>query len=166
MLRPASFLDRDGVINVEKGYVYKIQDFEWIDGAKEAIKLLNEKNYYVIVVTNQSGIARNYYKESDVDRLHTFINSQLNKINARIDEFFYSPYHPDFSNKYSHLSHLRKPDIGMLKEAEKKFKFDKKNSFMIGDQVSDIDCAKKYGIQGYRFNSDNLYDFILDILSN
>tara|TARA_Y200000002_G_scaffold335019_1_gene302351 strand:+ start:191 stop:691 length:501 start_codon:yes stop_codon:yes gene_type:complete len=165
MLRPASFLDRDGVINVEKGYVYKIQDFEWIDGAREAIKLLNEKSYYVIVVTNQSGIARNYYKEKDVERLHKFINIELKKINAHIDKFFYSPYHPNFSNEYSHLAHLRKPNIGMLKEAEKNLKFDKKKSFMIGDQDSDIMCAKNYGIQGYKFNSDNLYDFICNILN-
>ena len=160
MLKPASFLDRDGVINIDKGYVHKIDDFEWITGAKDAIKLLNENNYFVIVVTNQSGIARNYYSEEDVILLHKYINDELNKVNARIDDFYFSPYHPDVKNKYSQLAHLRKPNIGMLESAEKKWKFEKKNSFMIGDKDSDVTCADNYGIRGYKFESGNLCDFI------
>ena len=86
--KSAVFLDRDGVINIDKGYVYRIDDFEWIDGAKEAIKYLKDKNYLVFVATNQSGITRGYYKESDVEILHDFIRAELRKIKAGIDEFF------------------------------------------------------------------------------
>ena len=111
MRKPAVFLDRDGVINHDRGYVYKIKDFEWIDGSKEAIKYLKKKGYYVFVVTNQSGISRGFYKEKDVEILHQYINAELKRINTYIDEFFISPYHPDTKNEeYEHLSHLRKPN--------------------------------------------------------
>ena len=163
MLKPAFFLDRDGVINEESGYVHKIIDFKWIPGSKEAIKYLNKKNYFVFVVTNQSGIARGYYSEDDVLKLHNYINNELLKINAHIDDFFYSPYHPDFPNKYSHLSNLRKPNSGMLELAQKKWNFDKSRSLMVGDQKSDLSCARKFGINGYLFNQKNLFEFIKKI---
>ena len=160
MKKRAAFLDRDGVINVEKGYVYKITDFEWIDGAKEAIKFLNDSGYYVFIVTNQSGIARGYYKEKDVEILHNYINIELKYINAHIDEFFYSPYHPINTNDYLHLSHLRKPEIGMLELANKKWNIDKTKSFLIGDKDTDIECAKNFRIRGHLYKSGNLLDFI------
>tara|TARA_B100001057_G_scaffold183517_1_gene184199 strand:- start:314 stop:811 length:498 start_codon:yes stop_codon:yes gene_type:complete len=161
MSKPAIFLDRDGVINIDKGYVYKIADFEWIQDAKKAIKYMKEKNYYVFVVTNQSGISRGYYNERDVEILHNHINKELRKISTKIDEFFYSPYHPDIANlKYENLQHLRKPNTGMLELAQKKWKFDKNNTFMIGDSVSDIECANNFGIKGYLFKSGNLLKFV------
>ena len=98
MLKPAVFLDRDGVVNKEKGYVHKVSEFEWIDGAKESIKYLNDNNFYVFIATNQSGIARGYYSEGDVRCLHDHISKELKTINAHIDEFFFSPYHPDNTN--------------------------------------------------------------------
>ncbi len=164
MKKPASFLDRDGVINVEKGYVYSISDFEWINGAKNTIKILNDNNYYVFIVTNQSGISKKLYTENDVIKLHKYINKELEKIDAHIDDFFYSPYHPDFPNRYADLSNLRKPDIGMLKMAEKKWNFDKSKSFLIGDKVTDLLCADKYGIKSYLFETNNLEDFIKKII--
>ena len=164
MRKPASFLDRDGVINVEKGYVYNISDFEWIAGAKNTIKRLNDNNFYVFVVTNQSGISKGLYTESDVTKLHEYINKELETIDAHIDDFFYSPYHPDFPDRYVDLSNLRKPDIGMLEMAEKKWDFDKSKSFLIGDKETDLSCADKYGIKGYLFESDNLEDFIKKII--
>lgn len=160
MLKPAAFFDRDGVINKDKGYVNKISEFEWVDGSKEAIKYLNENNYHVFVVTNQSGIARGLYSEEEVNYLHKFINNELNKKNAHIDEFFISPYHPDNTLEYKHLSHLRKPEIGMLEAAEKKWKIKKDNSFMIGDKDIDIECAENFGIRGHLFKDGNLLDFI------
>ena len=84
MKKPASFLDRDGVINIEKGYVYDISDFEWIAGAKNTIKLLNDNNFYVFIVTNQSGISKGLYSEHDVIKLHKYINQELEMINAHI----------------------------------------------------------------------------------
>ena len=160
MLRPAAFLDRDGVINKEKGYLYKIDDFEWIEGAKESIKYLNDNGYYVFVVTNQSGIAKGLYSEKDVILLHNYINSELQIINAHIDEFFLSPYHPDNSKEYLSLSHLRKPDIGMLELAATKWSIDKTKSFLIGDKYTDIECAEKFLIRGHLFKRGNLLKFI------
>ena len=156
MLRPAAFLDRDGVINKEKGYLYKIDDFEWIEGAKESIKYLNDNGYYVFVVTNQSGIAKGLYSEKDVNLLHNYINSELQIISAHIDEFFFSPFHPDNSKEYLHLSHLRKPEIGMLELAESKWAIDKSKSFLIGDKSSDIECAENFSIRGHLFKKGNL----------
>ena len=95
MCKPIAFFDRDGVLNIDKGYVYKPKDFEWIDGSIKTIKYLNDKDYLVIVITNQAGIGRGYYEESDVNKLHKFMNLELLQYNALINDFFYSPYHPD-----------------------------------------------------------------------
>ena len=163
MLKPACFLDRDGVINIDRGYVYKKEDFEWVSGAKEAIRYLNKQKYCVFIVTNQSGISRGLYTEKDVEILHNLINEDLKKENAFIDEFFYSPYHPDFPDRYNNLSNLRKPNVGMLELADKKWKIDKINSFLIGDKEIDLQCAKNFGIDGYIFKSGNLKKFIENI---
>ena len=160
MLKPAAFFDRDGVINKEKKYIFKIKDFEWIDGSQESIKYLNENNFHVFVVTNQSGIARGLFTEKDVSNLHDHITKELKKIGAHIDEFFISPYHPMFPDKFKSLAHLRKPKTGMLEIAESKWSIEKKRSFLIGDKASDIKCAINYGIRGHLFNSGNLLDFI------
>ncbi len=160
MLKPAVFLDRDGVINKDKSYVYKINDFEWIEGAKESIKYFNDKDYYVFVVTNQSGIARGYYNERDVAFLHDYINDELKNLESHIDEFFISPYHPVNTNEYLHLSHLRKPETGMLDLAASKWPIDKSKSFLIGDKSTDMECAEKFCIKGYLYQYGNLLDFI------
>ena len=162
-MKPAVFLDRDGVINVDKGYINKISEFEWIKGSQDAIKYIKDRGYYIFVVTNQSGIARGYYSCQDVIILHEYINAELGKINAMIDEFFFSPYHPDIK-RFANLSNLRKPDIGMLKMAENKWNFNKSKSFMIGDKETDIICANNYGIKGYRFTGENLLDFIKEVI--
>ena len=160
MLRPAAFLDRDGVINKDKGYLYKIDDFEWIEGARESIKYLNDHGYYVFVITNQSGIAKGHYSEKDVTFLHDYINNELKSINAHIDEFFLSPYHPENTEDYLHLSHLRKPDTGMLDLAATKWPIDKSKSFLIGDKDTDIKCAENFLIRGHLFKNGNLLSFI------
>lgn len=165
MNKPAVFLDRDGTINKEKGYVYRIEDFEWIDGARDAIKLFNDKGYYVFIVTNQSGIGRNFFKIEDVEQLHEYINKDLSLINARIDEFFFSPYHhSNKSNIFDHLKNLRKPNTGMLEEACKKWNVNKEKSFLIGDSSSDIECAKNFGIKSFLFHEKNLLKFVEKIL--
>ena len=160
MLKSAAFLDRDGVINKDNGYVYKVSDFEWIDESRQAIKYLNDNNYYVFVITNQSGISRKLYSLEDVKNLHKHINNELSKMHAHVDEFFISPYHPDNPLDYSDLSHLRKPDVGMLKLAETKWTIKKEKSFLIGDKQTDIECAEKFGIKGHLFKGGSLFDFI------
>ena len=155
MLKPAVFLDRDGVINVDKHYLVEPSDFEWIKGAKEAIKFINEKDYFVFVVTNQSGISRGYYTENDVIKLHQYINLELRKLSAIIHDFFISPYHPDGKiSGYKELSHLRKPNTGMLKLACDKWPVNTNKSILIGDKSSDMQCAKNFGINGYLFKSN------------
>lgn len=159
--KPAAFLDRDGVLNIDKGYVYKIDNFFWIKGVDKAIRYLKEKNYFVFVITNQSGIARGFYSEKDVNDLHNYINYTLKSKSTFIDQFYYSPYHPDYKNKkYDHLSHLRKPQTGMLEKACNDWPIIKSKSFLIGDKKSDIECANNFGIKSFLFSGDNLYEFI------
>ena len=93
-MRRAAFLDRDGTINVEKEYLYQVADFEFIPGAPEAIRRLNQAGFLVVVVTNQSGVARGYYTEDDVTNLHRHIGRELEKQSAHIDAWFYCPHHP------------------------------------------------------------------------
>ena len=159
--KKAVIFDRDGTLSEDiNGYTYKVSDLVWKPGAKDLIKNLNDNNFYVFVVTNQSGIARGYYNESDVTLLHDYINDELKNLEAHIDEFFISPYHPDNPNEYSHLSHLRKPETGMLDLAANRWAIDKSKSFLIGDKNSDIECAKKFLIRGHLFKRGNLLNFI------
>tara|TARA_B100001057_G_scaffold60973_2_gene54227 strand:- start:3783 stop:4292 length:510 start_codon:yes stop_codon:yes gene_type:complete len=158
-----AFLDRDGVLNQKKnrGYVGFKKHFRWVSGARETIKFLRENKYKIIVVTNQSGIARGYFSSKDVRNLHKFMNAELKKFNTKIDRFLFCPFHIDGKiRKYKKRSSLRKPDIGMFKIINKIWKVDKRNSFMIGDQKTDMQFAKKVGIKGFFFRKRNLYKFI------
>ena len=159
-IKRAVFLDRDGVINKDLGYVIKKKDFYWNKGVKEGIKLLNQNNFYVFVITNQSGIGRGYYSEKKLIKLHEWINNELSLIGAHIDAFFYAPYFK-FSNKlrYRKSKNLRKPNTGMIEMAKKEWPIDLKNSILIGDQLSDIQVAKKAKIkESYLFKKN--YNFL------
>ncbi len=159
-----AFFDRDGVLNSSKinnGYIGNIKDFKWIPGAKKTIKFFKENGYKIVVVTNQSGVARGYFKISSIHKIHNHIQNELKKISTSIDEFYFCPYHKDgVVKKYKKKSILRKPNNGMYKLVEKKWGVDKKKSFMIGDQKTDMIFAKKSKIKGYLFSSGNLYNFI------
>ena len=161
MSKPAIFFDRDGVLNVDVGYLYKIEDFQWIDGAIEAIKYYNDKDYYVFVITNQSGVARGFYTEIDIHKLHNWMNQELAKYGAHIDEFFYCPHHvKGIIKEYSFDCECRKPKIGMIKKAVDKYDVQLDSSLLIGDKDSDIECAENAGIKGLKFNAEKL-DFYL-----
>ena len=124
-----AFLDRDGVLNQKKnrGYVGFKKHFRWVSGARETIKFLRENKYKIIVVSNQSGIARGYFSSKDVRNLHKFMNAELKKFNTKIDRFLFCPFHIDGKiRKYKKRSSLRKPDIGMFKIINKIWKVDKK----------------------------------------
>jgi D-glycero-D-manno-heptose 1,7-bisphosphate phosphatase len=159
-----AFLDRDGVINsnkLNKGYIGSLKYFKWISGAIKAIKFLNEKNYKVVVVTNQSGVARGFFTIKDVKKIHSYIQKKLKKNNTKIDGFYFCPFHKDgIIKRFKKNSLLRKPNIGMFRLAQRKWKIDKENSFMIGDQKTDLEFAKRAKIRGYLFNEKNLYNFI------
>lgn len=162
-MNKAVFFDRDGVLNKDIGYLSKIDDFLWIDGAIEVIKKYNDKKYYVFVITNQSGVARGYYTIDDVENLHRWMNEDLKKYNAHIDEFFYCPHYKNgIINKYSYECKCRKPKPKMINDACKKYNIDKRESFLVGDRDSDIECANNAGIKGLKFLGDNLLTFIIN----
>ena len=159
-----AFLDRDGVINsikINRGYIGKVKDFKWIKGAKKTIKYLKFKKYKIVIVTNQSGVARGYFSIKDVYKLHNYLKNELIKYGTNVDKIYFCPFHNDgVIKKYSKKSILRKPNIGMFNKANKLWNIDKKMSFIIGDQITDIQFAKKSGIQGYLFNQLNLFHFV------
>jgi len=141
-MNKAAFFDRDGTINVEKNYLYKVEDFEFIKGIPQLIKKYNDEGYIVIVVTNQAGIARGYYTEEDMNILHSYINEQLAKIGAHIDAFYFCPHHPDITGECN----CRKPKTGMLKKAIKEWNIDVTESILYGDKPWDIEAGEKSGI--------------------
>lgn len=148
MMKKAVFLDRDGTINVEKNYLYRPEEFEFIAGVPEAIALLNRRSYLVIVVSNQAGVARGYYSEKDVYNLHTYVNRQLENYSAHIDKFYFCPHHPDAGiGKYKVKCHCRKPETGMFEQACQDYSIDKASSWMIGDNRGDILAGKRFGLK-------------------
>ena len=157
--KPAVFFDRDGVLNKDIGYLHKIEDFSWLDGAVEAIKYCNDHGYWAFVVTNQSGIARGYYTEADVQLLHKEVNALLRAKGAHVDAFFYCPHHPQgIIELYRKKCSCRKPGTEMIRQAAQSYPIDMKHSLLIGDKESDMQCAEKAGLLGVRFNGGNLKD--------
>lgn len=160
-LRAAVFFDRDGVLNVDKGYTFRPEDFEWMPGAIEVIKQFNNKGYYVFCVTNQSGVARGYYAEDDVRKFHGWMNVELAKHGAHIDAFYYCPHHPDYGDEpYRKACTCRKPEPGLIFQALSEWKVDKENSLLIGDKDSDLLAAAAAGIRGHLFAGENLAEFL------
>ncbi len=144
-MKRAVFLDRDGTINVEKEYLCHIADFELIPGVPEAIRLLNRADILVVVVTNQSGVARGYYTEDDVEKLHRHISTVLERYDAHVDAWLYCPHHPEGRGSYSLPCTCRKPSPGMLQEAARRYDIDLTNSTMIGDKLADIEAGRAAG---------------------
>lgn len=144
--RRAVFLDRDGTINVEKGYVHQAHEFEFIPGAPEAIRLLNGAGFLVVVVTNQSGVARGYYDEEAVHRLHRFMDAELARDGAFVDAYYLCPHHPHHGvGPYRIECSCRKPLPGMLTGASRDMGIDLARSYLIGDKVSDVEAGLAAG---------------------
>ena len=147
-LNKALFLDRDGTINVDKGYIYKPEDFVFLDGIVNAIKKYSQSGYLIIVITNQSGIARGYYTEYDLLALHEYIDALLLKENARIDKWYYCPHHPEAGiGLYRVDCNCRKPKTGMIEQAVAEFDIDVSQSLLVGDSPRDLECGEKMGIR-------------------
>jgi D-glycero-D-manno-heptose 1,7-bisphosphate phosphatase len=158
--RPALFLDRDGVLNVDRGYVHRIEDFEWIAGAPEAVAAFNRRGWWVIVVTNQSGVARGLYTEDDMERLHAHMQAELAARGARLDRIYHCPFHEDgLIERYRRDSFDRKPRPGMLLRAMADFPVDRSRSFLIGDKQADVEAAQAAGIEGFLFAGGDLSVF-------
>lgn len=158
--RPALFLDRDGVLNVDRGYVSRIEDFEWIDGAIDCVKNFKARGWFVFVVTNQSGIARGLYTEADMRTLHTFMEKELAAHGTAIDRIYHAPWHEEGEvAQYRRASIDRKPGPGMLLHAMAEFPVNREQSFLIGDKQTDMDAAKAAGVGAFLFTGGNLATF-------
>ena len=155
----AAFLDRDGVINIDYGYVSNIQNFEFKEGIFELLKLLQEKGYKLFIVTNQSGIARGYYTETDFHNLMEYMINELKKRNIEITDYAYCPHHPDITGECE----CRKPNPGMILNLAKKYNIDLANSIMIGDKQSDIKAGENAGIKKNYLVKESLFDIIKKI---
>ena len=161
--RPAAFLDRDGVLNVDHGYAHRPEQLEWIEGAAKAVRLLNEAGYYVLVITNQSGIARGYYDETAVQSFHAHMQDDLAAHGAHIDAFYYCPHHSEgIIKQFAVHCRCRKPGPGMLEQAAREWPIDTGASFLIGDRDDDLAAATAFKIRGIKFNSqiDSLPDLV------
>ena len=140
-MQKAIFLDRDGVINVDKAYVSKIEDFEFCEGVFEALRYFQKQGYLLIIVTNQSGIGRGYYTEEDFHVLMDWLQKELLHVKIHLDAIYHCPHTPDANCT------CRKPKSGMFEEAIRAFDIDVKASWMIGDKPSDIEAAQGAGIE-------------------
>ena len=155
----AAFLDRDGVININYGYVGKKENFKFKEGIFELLKLLQNKGYKLFIVTNQSGIARGCYSENDFHNLMKWMINELKKEKIKIKDYEFCPHHPDITGKCE----CRKPNPGMILNLAKKYDIDLKNSIMIGDNLSDIKAAENAGIHKNYLVKDSLFDIIKKI---
>ena len=161
-LRPCLFLDRDGVLNEDHGYVHRWADFRWIDGAKDAIARFNAAGWLVIVVTNQSGIGRGYYAEAEMHALHAAMAQDLAKAGARIDAIYHAPHHPEATVEA--LRHPdppdRKPNPGMILKAMAEWPIDPARSVLVGDKPHDLVAASRAGVRGLLFPGGDLDAFL------
>ena len=159
------FLDRDGVLNVDVDYLYRIEDFRWIEGAPQALAYLNKLGYRLVVVTNQSGIARGYYTVADMEKLHRHMQQELQAYGAKIEKFYYCPHHKEGKvAEFTCDCSCRKPKPGMLLQAYEEFPVDVEASFLIGDGKRDVEAAEAAGLKGYLFTGGSLLEFVKKIV--
>lgn len=148
----ALFLDRDGVINVDHDYVYKPEDFEFIDGIFELCRYYQNLGFVIFVITNQSGISRGFYSEKDFEALTSWMIREFAKNGVEIKKVYHCPHHPEFSGDCS----CRKPHPGMLLQAQKEYDIDLENSVLVGDKERDIEAGLNAGLsETYLFESNN-----------
>ncbi len=163
--RRALFLDRDGVLNVDHGYVGSRDRFQWVDGARDAIRYATQAGWHVFIVTNQAGVARGYFDEAAIRDLLEWIGDQARDAGGTIDDARYCPYHPDGTvEAYRQVHPWRKPLPGMLLDLIQMWELDPTKAVMVGDQETDMRAAAAAGVVGYLFNGGNLLSFLRPIL--
>ena len=172
MKNKAFLLDRDGTINIDTGYLYRIDDWEFEPRAIEALQMIKAAGYKIIVTSNQSGVARGYYTEQDIKVLHEQVNKLLKKHDACIDGFYYCPHYEHGTVKeYVIECSCRKPNLGMYEKAIKEFNLDPSLCFVVGDKMTDIERVGELGINNVGFidhkqvrnGYKSLYEFVTDV---
>jgi len=158
-MNKAVFLDRDGVINVERGYTHRIEDFVILPDVVEQLQLFLEKGYHLIIVSNQSGVAKELYTQQDVETVHSFLMNELTKSNIRISEIYYCIHHPDVSNCI-----CRKPDSLFVEKGVARFNIDPAQSYFIGDKERDVEAAEKAGVKGILIEANSSLKLISGII--
>ena len=163
--RPALFLDRDGVCNVDHGWVGTRERFEWMAGAREAIAAATARGWHVFVVTNQSGVARGFYTEEDVRSLLRWMGDEVRRLGGTLDDARYCPYHPEAAvAAYRRVSDWRKPEPGMILDLVRAWGLDPARCVLVGDQESDMAAARAAGVDGHLFGGGDLCRFVLPLL--
>ncbi|MGH7012533.1 MAG: D-glycero-alpha-D-manno-heptose-1,7-bisphosphate 7-phosphatase [Caulobacteraceae bacterium] len=154
--------DRDGVLNVDHGYVGEVHRLEWIEGARAAIVRLNRAGILVIVATNQSGVARGFFTLDDVEAVHARLQADLAAQGGRIDAFYACPFHPEATiAQYRHPDHPdRKPNPGLFQRALRDFSLDPAEVVAVGDQPTDQEAARRCGVRGLAFPGGDLDQFL------
>jgi D-glycero-D-manno-heptose 1,7-bisphosphate phosphatase len=164
-LQPAVFLDRDGVLNADVGYVHRPDQVVWIDGAHDAIKACNAAGAFVFVISNQSGVARGYYEESAVRMLHEWMRKELASADARVDAFEFCPHYAEGTvARYRRHCRRRKPEPGMILDLLESWPVEPARSILIGDKTTDLAAGEAAGIRSFLFAGGNLHRFIAPLL--
>lgn len=159
--RPALFLDRDGTLNIDRGYTHRPVDLAWQPDAREAVRFANDAGYYVFVVTNQSGVARGYYEEADVSHFHLAMQAELFQVGGHIDAFAWCPHHPEsIRDTFRQSCRCRKPAPGMIEDLIDQWPVDLRRSLLIGDAQSDMDAARAAGISGVKYSGGSLLELV------
>jgi D-glycero-D-manno-heptose 1,7-bisphosphate phosphatase len=158
-MNKAIFLDRDGVINFERGYTHRLEDFVILPDLVENLHMYLEKGYLLIVVSNQSGVAKGLYTQAEVETIHSFLTNELTKNNIHLSEIYYCIHHPDVSKCI-----CRKPDSLFVEKALARFNIDPSKSFFIGDKERDVKAAEKAGVKGILIEANSPLKLISHII--